>query len=203
MPPRPPRTYTDYRGQQIIIPARAPGESEYTYRNRRSLALYGRSEYQRRIDRGRARGVTVATARGHRTTGGQTEAQRRRQRSLQQYGQTPWEIWRDRQLGWLNSNGFTPQTTGWSWNQLIRAAPKLRWINENTSPNGQITPGMILQANDMSRMGQLEENFAWDHIGMRYQAMYDYQERNDKTYGNWYWFQDREPGLAANWWYYH
>lgn len=203
MPPGPPRTYTDYRGQQIIIPPRAPGETAYTYRNRRSLALYGQTEYQRRVARGRSRGVSVATARGHRTVGGRTEYQRRRAQTLRQYGQTPYEIWRDRQLQWLNDNGYNPQATGWSWNRLTRVAPKLRWINENTSPNGQLTPDIIREANDMSATGALEPDFAWDHIGMRYQAMYDYKMRNDKTYGNWYWFQDREPEIVANWWYYH
>lgn len=199
MPPRPPRIYTDWRGQQIQIPPRAAGESEYAYRQRRSLALYGRTQYQRRIERGQRRGVTVSEARGHAPRRGLTESQRRTQRTLQQTGQTPWQIWRDRQVQWLTANGFTPQATGWSWTRLITKAPRLRWINEHSAPGGQLEPWMIRDAAAMTG----DDNFAWEHIDMRYQAMYDYLERNDNTYGNWYWFQDREPGMQVNWWYYH
>jgi len=185
-----------------IIP-RQPGETVYAYRNRRSLALTGETLYQRRIRKGQAGGLTRAEARGHRTVGGVTEYQRRRAQTLNTYGKTPWELWRDYQVYWLNQNGFTPQTTGWSWSKLIQAAPWLRYLNEHASPGGQMEPGMLLEATDMEATGVLESEWGFARLQQRYEDTREYVELRNKTSGNWHWFHDRIPELPAQWWYYH
>jgi hypothetical protein len=191
MPPGPPNA-------PQILP-RQPGETAYAYRNRRSVALTGESLYERRIRQGRARGLSTQEARGQRAG----EAQRRRTRQIQQTGQTPWEFWRDNQLIWLVDNDFTPETTGWSWNRLIRVAPRLRFLNDRASAGGQITPDMIAEAVSFERTYALPSDWSYERLNERYIDTVEYLEYNNKVPGNFHWFHDREPNLPAAWWYYH
>lgn len=185
-----------------ILP-RQPGESAYAYRNRRSVSLTGETLYQRRKRQGQARGLTTAEARGHKTVNGVTEYQRRRQRVLQQTGQTPWQIWQNRQLLWLQQNGFTPQETGWSWAKLVRAAPWLRYLNEHASPGGQMSPDMLMEATVLESEGAFESEWGYNHLYQRYVSTKEYLEQDSKRSGNWYWFHDRIPDMPQQWWYYH
>jgi hypothetical protein len=182
---------------------RQPGESDYAYRNRRSIALTGESLYQRRKRQGQARGLTTAEARGHRTIGGQTEYQRRAARVQAQYGMSPYQLWQNQQIAWLQQNGFTPQTTGWSWAKLIRAAPWLRYLNEHASPGGQMYPEMLFNATLLEQDGTFESEWGYNHLYQRYISTREYIEQNSKRSGNWYWFYDRIPEMPAQWWYYH
>lgn len=185
-----------------ILP-RQPGESEYQYRKRRMIELTGETPYQRRKRLGQARGLSTSEARGHAPRGGQTEYQRRRAQTLRQYGKTPWELWRDQRISWLTSEGYTPQTTGWSWNRLIQISPKLQYLNDRASPGGQITPDMMMQATDMEQTGALEKDWSWYRLNEKYTDTYDYLEMHNNTDGRAHWFLDRIPELPAAWWYYH
>lgn len=189
--PNPPQT-------PIIIP-RQPGESEYQYRKRRSVELTGETPYQRRVRLGRARGLSTQQARGHR----QSETARRRQQSFARYGLSPWQFWSQNQQQWLLENGWTPETTGWSWNRLIRIAPRLRWLADNTTPSGQITPDMVREASDLESTGVLPINWGWDTLNEKYQSTYDYVELNDRQSGRGRWIQYRIPEMPVQWWYYH
>lgn len=191
MPPSPPP-------QAPSILPRQPGETDYAYRKRRSLALTGETPYQRRIRQARARGLSTSEARGHR----ENESERRRQRTIQQTGFTPWELWRNNQLQWLNDNGFNPVTTGWSWNRLIRIAPRLRYLNERASPGGQITPEMMIEAMDFEQTYGYTD-WSWERLNERYEDTVEFVDKNNRAPGNFHWFQDREPELPAAWWYYH
>lgn len=189
-------------GVPQILP-RQPDESDYQYRKRRMIELTGETPYQRRKRLGQARGLSTAEARGHKARGGLTEYQRRRQQTLRQYGKTPWELWRDQRIVWLQDNGFTPETTGWSWNRLIQISPKLQWMNERTSPAGQITPGMMLEARDYEIQGVLEADWSWYRLQEKYEDTLDYVEYGDRNGGRYHWFNDRIPELSAAWWFYH
>lgn len=190
------------------FPPRQPGESAYSYRNRRSIALTGQSLYQRRVAAGRARGLTTSEARGHAPTpAGTTEYQRRRQRTLQQYGLTPSQLRYlqiDREL---NAAGFTPASTGISQTNLRRLWPRLRWINANTSPGGMLSPDVIHEAADMERDGFLPRGFIYERINNRYDAMYEFKMMNSNNTGRYFWFNeyraDYDGFTTAAWWYYH
>lgn len=185
-----------------ILP-RQPGETDYAYRKRRSVALTGETPYQRRKRLGQARGLTTAEARGHKTVNGVTEYQRRRQRTLQQTSQTPWQIWQNNQIQWLQANGFDPNSTGWSWPKLVRAAPWLRYLNEHASPAGRMYPEMLFNATLMEQSGEFESEWGYNRLYERYISTREYLEQNDKRSGNWYWFNDRIPDMPVQWWYYH
>jgi hypothetical protein len=180
------------------VPAQQPGESTYAYRNRVNLARYGKSTYQLRVDRARARGLTTSEARGHAPAAGQTEYQRRRQRSIEQTGQTPSQIWRARQIQWLQQNGYTPQTTGWSWSRLIVAAPRIRYLNAAGSPGNDVSPGFLFDG-----MQQAGSEWTWEHFNEKYWSTKEWLEQNDNTRGRFHWFQDREEAMPVAWWYYH
>jgi hypothetical protein len=197
--PPSPQTLTNYLGEQVTILPRQTGETQYAYRNRRTVALTGETLYQRRIRQGRARGLTTTEARGQ-TAG---SAARRRERSLAQTGLTPWQRWWGAQASWLLDNGFTPAATGWSWNKLIRIAPRLRWLNERAAPGAQIKPEYLLEATQNENMGVLEKEWAWERINERYIDTVEFVQYNNRAPGNFHWFQDRIPELPVQWWYYH
>jgi hypothetical protein len=190
MPPGPP--------QSPQIPPRQPGESDNAYRKRRSVALTGETPYQRRIRLGRAQGKTVTEARGQRPG----EAQRRRERVLRQTGFTPWQIWRDRQVQWLVDNGFQPDTTGWSWNRLIRAAPKIRYMNEKVSAFNQITPWLLADAIEFEEENQIPSNWSWQRLNEHYADIYEFYEHNNPENARMHYFMDRIPEMPVQWWYY-
>jgi hypothetical protein len=180
-----------------ILP-RQPGETDYAYRKRRSIALTGETPYQRRIRAARARGLTTQEARGHRAN----EAQIRRERTIAQTGLTPWQFWKDNQVTWLTNNGFTPQSTGWSWNRLVRIAPRLRYMNDVSSPGAQITPEMMAGAIDQEDAGLLPSEWTWERMNEKYEAIYEFHEHNNPQPGRTYWFRDRDPEMEVAWWYY-
>lgn len=189
-------------GVPQILP-RQPGETPYAYRKRRSIELTGETPYQRRKRLGQARGLSTAESRGHAPVRGLSEYQRRRAQTLRQYGQTPWEIWRDQRVTWLQAEGYTPETTGWSWNRLIKISPRLQYLNDRASPGGQITPAMMRQTYDMEVTGTLEKDWSWYRINEKYSDTYEYIELHNNTDGRAHWFLDRIPELPAAWWYYH
>lgn len=190
MPPGPART------PQILT--REPGESDYAYRKRRSVALTGETPYQRRIRLGRARGLTTTESRGQRPG----EAQRRRERTVRQTGFTPWQIWQQNQTQWLTANGFSPETTGWSWNRLIRAAPKIRYMNDKVSTFNQITPELLANGIEFERANVVESNWSWERLNEHYADIYEYYEHNDGTNARLHYFVDRIPEMPVQWWYY-
>lgn len=186
------------------IPPRQPGETPYAYRTRRSLALYGQTPYQRRISLGFARGKTRQEARGKPLTT-ESEYERRNRISIEQTGFTVTQRRNMAIDAWLASNGYSPATTGMSQTALRRIQPRLRWINENTSIGGQLTPGLIRDAIDMERSGEYEVGWVTDRVFKRYDSMRDFKNGSNAT-GNYYWFNEggaeAEIGWAA-WWYYH
>jgi hypothetical protein len=197
-PPRAPQVLVNYLGEPVTILPRQPGETTYAYRNRRSVTLTGETLYQRRIRTGQSRGLTVTESRGQRPG----EYARRARYTQQRYGQTPWQLWRDSQIAWLVSNGFTPQSTGWSWNKLIRIAPRLRFLNEHAAPSGQILPEMIQEANSDEQMGVLPSDWTWERLNEKYIDTVEYLEYNNTTPVRIHWFQDRIPEMPVQWWYY-
>lgn len=185
-----------------ILP-RQPGESQYSYRNRRSIALTGETLYQRRQRLGAQSGLSTREAAGHPSVGGQTEYQRRRARTLEKYGLTPSQL-RNQQIDqWLAMNGYSPATTGFSQTQLRRMQPRLRWMNEHSSPGGEITPQLLFEAKQMEFSGDLDNDWTFDRIMKRYDAMREFKEMNSKSLGNFYWFRERIPDMDKVWWYYH
>lgn len=186
-----------------ILP-RQEGESAYAYRKRRSIALTGETPYQRRIRLGQARGISSREAAGHRLIGGQTEYQRRAQRTQERYGLSPWEFWRNNQITWLQDNGFTPEATGWSWNRLIRAAPKIRKMNGYTSRFNQITPELIYNGRAQEDQGDIPHDWTWERFNERYNDIVEYYEQNNiqPARQHAFYLRDRMPEVEVQWWFY-
>lgn len=197
--PQQPQILTNWLGEPVTILPRQPGETTYAYRNRRNISLTGESLYQRRIRQGQARGLSTQAARGQ----APGEAARRRQQTIQRTGLTPWQLWSQNQVSWLTANGFTPETTGWSWNRLIRIAPRLRWINEHSTAGGAVTPDMILDATTFERTSALPSEWTWERINVKFIDMQEYLQYHNREPGRFHWFQDRIPELPVQWWYYH
>lgn len=196
------------------IPPRQPGETRYAYANRRSRALTGQTLYQRRIARAQAAGLNRQQARGHGAPVagspilgaiGETEYQRRNRLSVERTGLTLYQRRIMAIDAWLIAEGYTPATTGMSWTSLRGIQPRLKWINNNTSPNGGITPGMIEEMTDYERLGMIPRGWVADRINKRFEAMYEFKQGNPAT-GRFWWFNDGAYGLPqsqAQWWYYH
>jgi hypothetical protein len=193
MPPGPPVA-------PQILP-RQPGETDYAYRKRRSVALTGETPYQRRIRLGRARGISTTEARGQRPG----ESVRRRERVFAQTGFTPSQLYRQSNTQWLIDNGFTPETTGWSWSRLIRIAPRLRYMNNQASPGAQITPFMLADAIDLEDAGEIQREWTWERINEKYNDVYELREHGNKQPGRFHYFRDvdMQSYMPVAWWYYH
>lgn len=186
------------------VPPRQPGETPYAYRKRRSLALTGKTPYQRRIERGLALGRTRQEARGKPVTT-ETEYGRRNRISIEQTGLTVTQRRNQAIDFWLLTHGFSPATTGMSQTALRYIQPRLRYINEHTSPGGSITPGLIRDAIDLEAEGEYERGWVTDRVFKRYDSMREFADGRNAT-GNFYWFL--EGGASADpswqlWWYYH
>jgi hypothetical protein len=138
-------------------------------------------------------------ARGQRAN----ESQIRRQRTIQQTGFTPWQLWKNNQVSWLMANGFTPQSTGWSWNRLIKVAPRLRYMNNLASPGAQITPDLIAEAMSFERTQAIPSEWTWERINEKYTDIYEYREHNNRDPGRMHYFQDRISEMPVQWWFYH
>lgn len=180
----------------------------YSYRERRSIALYGQTQYERRIWLSSLRGVSGSAARGHAPAGGETESQRRNRLSMERTGQTVSQLYRANLLGWLNENGFTPETTLMSWTNLLRLAPRLRYMYSTTYPEGRVYPDMIKIAVELELDNELESGWAFDRIWIKYDDMISYRDYQDKEPGNTHWGEFLQvtpfiPDLAIQFWYYH
>lgn len=194
MPPGPPSV-------PQILP-RQPGETDYAYRKRRSIALTGETPYQRRIRLGRARGLSTTAARGQRPQ----ESVRRRERVFAATGFTPSQLYRQSNIDWLNDNGFTPETTGgMSWTTLIKLAPRIRYINNLASPGAQLTPYMIGDAKDLEDAGELDYGWTEERINERYNDVYELREYGNKQPGRFHYFRDvaMQDYMPVAWWFYH
>lgn len=181
---------------------RQPDETDYQYRKRRSIELYGMTPYERRKQQGLARGLSVAEARGHAPVGGKTEYQRRRESYLQRYGMSPSQAYIQNTDIWLANNGFTPERTGMSQSQLRILAPRIRWMNSVSSPSQQIYPDMLLEARDLSRTYGYDSDWTFERINEKYYDMQAYINAGDNT-GGFVHFRDRDPRMPVSWWFYH
>lgn len=187
----------------LNISPRQPGESAYAYRKRRSVALTGETPYERRIRLGRGRGLSMQEARGKGTPQGLTEYQRRAQQVQARFGLSPYQLWRNNTINSMIREGYTPQTTGLSWNKLLKIWPKLKWMNDKSSPGGRITPEMLDQARQFEEQGILDRQWVNTRIEERYYAMYEYTEKRNKEPGRYYFYFDRESYMPIAWWFYH
>lgn len=187
--------------QQQILP-RQPGESRYAYRKRRQLALTGETPYQHRVRLARARGLSLSEARGHKDEANQTAYQKRRASTQRRYGLTPYQYWWYNQYAWLLDNGFTPESTGRSWNWLVRTAPSLRYLNSTTT--APITPDMLAESLAFERTGVLVPGWTDGRIREKVEDVRELVEEGSKDSARLHYFRDRitSPDLAA-WWYYH
>jgi hypothetical protein len=208
MPPRSPRIQPVNPDEPGHIAPRLPGESAYQYRYRRSLGLYGQTPYQRRIFLAQRRGQTTSQARGHGRQAGETESQRRNRISLEDFGLTVSQRRRSELRGWLVEHGYTPETTGMTWTQLLRVAARLRWMYDATGPAGRVTPAMIAEATALERNNTLQKGWAFERLWRKYDDMQQYREFRDRQPGRESWSEyqavhDFVPTLAVQWWYYH
>jgi hypothetical protein len=186
---------------------RQPGETAYAYRNRLSIARYGKTTYQRRVENAMDRGLSRTEARGHGpSTSALTEYQKRRQRTEQQYGPgvTPYDVWRAYTINDLISAGYTPETTGLSWNQLLTIKSKLWQINEWASDDVGLSPELLLDGVESEQEGYVEPGWTFENIQERYAAMYEYKVLGSKDYGRARFFRGTQTYVVPiQWWYYH
>lgn len=194
----------------IVIAPRQPGESAYSYRYRRSLELYGQTPYERRIWLAKQRGIGYTAARGHAPARGETESQRRNRLSVEQFGQTASQIYRSELRTWLEEHGYTPDTTLMTWTDLIRLAPRLRYMYNAAGETGRVTPIMIYEAIQLERDKFLPPGWAFDRLWEKYDDMVSYREYADKQPGHDHYVTEYLqlkvylPGPPAiQWWYYH
>lgn len=196
--------------EPIFILPRQPGESTYQYRYRRSLSLYGQTPYQRRIFLAQQRGVGLSAARGHGERGGLTESQRRNRQSVLNTGLTVSQIRNSELRAWLEQYGYTPELTGMSWTNLIRLAPRLRWMYDAVGDDGaRVLPEMIYNAVILETEGELEPGWAFNRLWQKYDDMISYRQFTDKQPGNESWVgeylqvQVFVPSIEPQWYYYH
>ena len=214
---------------------RNPGETRYHYYNERSKALFGETLGQRRKRRGIERGLTPREAAGHRNE--PAETRRREARELNQFLIQADQYDRERQRRereaeirraeerqriyeeyifqqeyerdtWLYTHGYTPEQTLLSQNDLRTLYYRLRWIYDNTSERGRITPAMIREAVTLEQEGVLEAGWAFERIWRKYDDMQAYRRYHDRLAGSESWAEynqvhDYVPQLSPAWWYYH
>jgi hypothetical protein len=170
------------------------------------MAMFGQTPYERRIFLAQQRGIGVTAARGHAASGGETESQRRNRLSVEQFGLTVSQRRRADLTTWLEDNGYTPDATNMTWTQLIRLAPRLRYMYGG---GGTVTPEMISDAVDLEIEGELEAGWAFERLWAKYDDMVSYREYRDPMPGRGNWIGEYLqvgvfiPSLAPQWWYYH
>ncbi|HEV2352690.1 MAG TPA: hypothetical protein VGR89_00465 [Puia sp.] len=191
-----------------LILGRQPGESAYQYRYRRTVTMYGQTPYQRRIFLAQQRGIQGGAARGHGIVGGETESQRRNRISRQNTGFSVSQLRRTELRQWLEDYGYTPDTTGMSWTNLIRLAPRLRWMYTHTSPGARVLPLMIYNATQLERDNDLPAGWAFERLWRKYDDMMSFRMFADKDLGRESWAEYMQvgvfiPQVAIQFWYYH
>lgn len=210
MPPRMPiPTPFSPNPNQIILP-RQPGESQSQYRYRRTLEKYGQTPYQRRIWLAQQRGIGYSAARGHGVRQGETESQRRNRLSVENFGRTVSQIRRANAISWLEEHGYTPELTGFTWTDLIRLEPRLRYMYD-APEEARVTPQMIYQVVQLEKEGLLEPGWAFNRLWEKYDDMISYREYQDKQPGHDHYIDEflqlhpTEPDAqpTIQWWYYH
>lgn len=190
---------------------RQPGESAYAYKNRVSIARYGKTLYERRMESGAARGLTPKQASGKERVTGEAGASplsplTRRERTIAKYGKTPYQLWRSNTIEEMVQEGYTPETTGLSWNQLIQVWPKIRQMNDWASRDDQLTPYMLFDAQQLQREGALEPGWTIANINDRYAAMAEYKNTGGSPFGRARYFRGTSDYLGTvpiAWWWYH
>src|SRR5215471_18672306 len=159
-----------------ILPGFEPrraDETDYQYRNRRSIFTTGKSLYQRRIEKGLSSGLTVSEARGHGSPVNITEAAYTRTSVIDDV-LTYVSLRKIRILQDAAASGYTTQTTGLSTAQLADVWPLIKKMNTWASEGGQLTPQLILDAEQAEKDGELEPGWTYTQIREKYQAMEDY-----------------------------
>jgi hypothetical protein len=154
--------------------------------------------YALRMQRGYARGMTQATARGQRAG----ESRRRYERVVGQTGQTPQQLF---EFGFQQRYGFSYRY----WRKLRRQY--VDPINEVSSPGGEITPSMVTSVKSAWDAGWRDPNrpelTTWEmwvevHLAERLAATELYVDYGDTRLGA-YNFQLRSSLPPIEFWYYH
>lgn len=165
------------------------------------------ASYWRRIQRGMARGLTRAEARGHGPRPGprgmiETETQRRTRISVETYGMTPY---RRRAI-------LISQEYGITYPRYLRIRNKIEWINDHSTPGAQIQPIMIKQAADQEAAGILPPGWIEQRLDEKIAAMEQYMDmtpaqgkyKTGPHHVGYSQFHDNEAiWLPVEWWYYH
>jgi len=142
---------------------RQPGETQYAYRNRRSLEIYGVSLYQRRIASAEARGMSRTSARGHVANEGQVR-QNRFAAAHPTESRPYYVVYRSDLRVWLDDHGYTPENTGMTQTDLMRLGPRIRWMVENSHPASHITPDMIQGAVNLEHDGDIPPGWGRSYL---------------------------------------
>lgn len=169
------------------------------------MALFGQTPYERRIALAQQRGIGLTAARGHATGTQETESQRRNRISVEQTGFTVSQLRRANLTEWLEDTGYTPENTGMTWTDLIRLAPRLRYMYGG---GGTVTPEMIADAVELEREETLERGWAFERLWRKYDDMVAYRTYRDAMPGRGSYIEYLQvtpfvPSLAPQWWYYH
>jgi hypothetical protein len=193
--PRPPQNKG--RPLTIELPSGQTGylnPYRYTYTTSRS--------YAQRMQRGYLRGLGQSEARGYRVRAGESETQRRRRVTMEQYGQTPWERYG---IGFEATYGFKYSY----WRKLRRLY--LAELDQRVSPGARITPisvAMVKQAFDAGWHDETRPDAdTWEvwteqKISERLDDTIAFQDLGEKASGN-YHFAMRSSVPPIEFWYYH
>jgi hypothetical protein len=178
---------------EIILPGNRPAYiNPYTgtYTTNRSYAM--------RMQRGYARGLPQYEARGQRPG----ESARRRERYVQQYGQTPWQRYSgiggtfEQRYPNIAANG------GYTWYRSLRR----RWLTEIDARTDRgeraITPVAIEQ--ELANASLTGHDKAWieDRLAGMLEAIRNYQDDGDNEPG-YTMFHQRDFMAPVEWWWYH
>jgi hypothetical protein len=179
---------------QIILPTGQTG-----YLNPFSNTYTPSRAYALRMQRNYARGISQATARGHRLSpAGLTESQIRRQRSIDTTGLTPWQRF----------TGKFEATYGFSYNYWRKLWRKwIKEINSRVDPSVAVTEQWVQQEllnEQFLGMTGMPSGKPWieERLDAKLASIIAYQDDNDKTLGFGYYI-NRDGMRPIEWWYYH